>query len=123
LEDEGAEDESGLPFSLELTHYECVELALAIAQAEPPQEFRLQEDPISQTIYFSDLAWPLVYRFPVHRIGPSFHPQFPQRSQHICSATAIATIWCIFWRLASLRAPRRLRLSRTTPRPSSTLQN
>jgi hypothetical protein len=78
LQEERGENQGDPPFLLELAHYEWVELALAIAQEEPPMEdCRLQEDPLSQAIYLSELAWPLVYRFPVHRIGPSFQPRFP----------------------------------------------
>ena len=78
LQNERGQREDDPPFLLELAHYEWVELALAIAEAEPPAENpRLLEDPLSQTIYLSELAWPLAYRFPVHRIGPTLQPRSP----------------------------------------------
>ncbi len=78
LQDERAENKNDPAFLLELAHYEWVELALEIAEAEPPAESdRLLNDPLSQTIHLSDLAWPLVYEFPVHQIGPRFQPQYP----------------------------------------------
>lgn len=62
-------------FLLELAHYEWVELALAVAEAEaPPADETLAQDPLAGAIRLSDLAWPLAYRFPVHRIGPGFQP-------------------------------------------------
>lgn len=59
----------------ELAHYEYAELALAIAiaSAEPPAHDPdgdlLEGIPVS-----SPFAWPLAYRWPVHRIGPAFQP-------------------------------------------------
>jgi uncharacterized protein len=73
LQDERGRIDDDPPFLLELAHYEWVELALEIAEASPPEETpALLEDPLSQTIYLSELAWPLAYRFPVHRIGPDY---------------------------------------------------
>lgn len=78
LQGERGQKEEDPPFLLELAHYEWVELALLIAQASPPEENpALLEEPLSQTIYLSDLAWPLAYRFPVHRIGPHYVPTAP----------------------------------------------
>jgi uncharacterized protein len=78
LQDERGEVDTDPPFLLELAHYEWVELALLIAEtALPAQTSALLEDPLSQTIYLSELAWPLAYRFPVHRIGPDFRPRCP----------------------------------------------
>lgn len=61
------------PFLLELAHYEWVELALQIAQAQAPlhdpQGSLLDDAPV-----LSALAWPLAYRWPVHRIGPEYQP-------------------------------------------------
>lgn len=34
-------------------------------------------DPLGQTIHLSEVAWPLAYRFPVHRIGPDQQPSEP----------------------------------------------
>ena len=75
LQDERIQIESDPAFLLELAHYEWVELALLIAEtALPAENPQLLEDPLSQTICLSELAWPLAYRFPVHRIGPEFQP-------------------------------------------------
>ncbi len=64
------------PFLLELAHYEWVELALSL----DTHEFdALQCDPQGDLMrgipLLSPLAWPLAYRFPVHRISPDFQPQ------------------------------------------------
>jgi len=78
LQDERGRNEEDPPFLLELAHYEWVELALLTAEASPPEEnAALLEEPLSQTIYLSELAWPLAYRFPVHRIGPDYVPASP----------------------------------------------
>ena len=63
------------PFLLELCHYEWVELALAVAEEDLPEEGidpagDLQVEPV----VVSPLIWPLSYHFPVHKIGPSFQP-------------------------------------------------
>lgn len=60
------------PFLRELAHYEWVELELDIASAEvaEPGEF----DPLTTRLRLSPLARNLVYRYPVHRIGPAYQP-------------------------------------------------
>jgi uncharacterized protein len=64
----------------ELAHYEWVELALQISQARAPGA---PTDEVADTALLasqpriSPLAWPLAYRWPVHRIGPSFQPEVP----------------------------------------------
>jgi uncharacterized protein len=66
------------PFLLELAHYEWVELALDVADLEPdwsaidPNGDLLQAPPV-----VSPVAWPLSYRYPVHRIGPRYRPENP----------------------------------------------
>jgi hypothetical protein len=73
------------PFLLELAHYEWVELAVSLDErelsdtpAEPGGDL-LQGVPV-----LSPLAWPLSYRFPVHRIRPDFRPdQPPEQATHI----------------------------------------
>ena len=66
------------PFMLELAHYEWVELALSIDERELADE---PADPGGDLLegqpVLSPLAWPLTYRYPVHRIGPDFQPQEP----------------------------------------------
>jgi uncharacterized protein len=70
-----AGDSRDPPFLLELAHYEWVELALQISDAEPdaaridPDGDLLEGRPV-----VSPLAWNLTYRFPVHRIGPDLQP-------------------------------------------------
>jgi len=60
----------------ELAHYEWVELALQISDAEAPPH-----DPAGDVLtgipVLSPLAWPLAYAWPVHRIGPDFQPDAP----------------------------------------------
>jgi hypothetical protein len=66
------------PFLYELAHYEWSELALAIdehdlaAVAADPGGDLLEGVPV-----LSPLAWPLAYRFPVHRLGPEYSPVEP----------------------------------------------
>jgi hypothetical protein len=66
------------PFLLELAHYEWVELALQISDAEPD---RAGIDPTGDLLegrpVISPLAWNLTYRFPVYRIGPDHQPDAP----------------------------------------------
>lgn len=66
------------PFMLELAHYEWVELALSIDERELAEEPADPEgDLLAARPVLSPLAWPLGYRYPVHRIGPDFQPQEP----------------------------------------------
>ena len=66
------------PFLYELAHYEWVELALAVDEhdlasvAADPGGDLLEGVPV-----LSPLAWPLAYRFPVHRLGPEYQPDAP----------------------------------------------
>jgi len=63
-------------FIKELAHYEWVELALSVSDAEvEPRTINDDEDILLQTFNTSPLAWPLAYHFPVHQIGPDFQPQ------------------------------------------------
>jgi hypothetical protein len=70
------EDDPG--FLHELAHYEWVELALSLDEREP------QDDRVEPGLglldgipLLSPLAWPLSYRYPVHRIRPDYQPQEP----------------------------------------------
>jgi len=65
-------------FLLELAHYEWVELALSLEErthedidADPDGDLR------SGIPVLSPLAWPLSYRYPVHRIRPDYRPDTP----------------------------------------------
>lgn len=71
-------DGSWPPFMQELAHYEWVELALAIDQQEiETQEFDPAGNVLDEIPVISPVAWPLAYRYPVHRIGPDFQPSEP----------------------------------------------
>ena len=64
------------PFLLELAHYEWVELALSLAEAEAPLASpQLQQNPLQCTLSLSEVAWPLAYRFPVQRISRDYQPK------------------------------------------------
>ena len=62
-------------FMLELAHYEWVELALDVSQQDipshPPHEAHVLDD----MALISPLAWRLSYRYPVHKMGPSYVAQ------------------------------------------------
>ena len=66
------------PFLYELAHYEWAELALAVDEHElagvaaDPSGDLLDGVPV-----LSPLAWPLAYRFPVHRLGAEYQPSTP----------------------------------------------
>jgi len=63
------------PFLLELAHYEWIEIALQQDDREPGDiEADRDADLLEGVPLLSPLAWPLTYRFPVHRIGPKNRP-------------------------------------------------
>lgn len=64
-------------FLTELAHYEWVELALAISEEQAPDAAAPPADPLTVPLAVSPLAWPLAYRWPVHRIGPEHRPVAP----------------------------------------------
>ncbi|MDD5321427.1 MAG: putative DNA-binding domain-containing protein [Methylococcales bacterium] len=63
-----------LPFLLELAHYEWVEMALSIAKEEPVFNQQSLDNLPERAVAISPLAWPLVYQYPVQKIGPAFLP-------------------------------------------------
>ena len=66
------------PFIKELAHYEWVELALSIANAEFRQRHVAAEtDVLTLSLKRSPLAWLLAYQFPVHQIGINNQPAEP----------------------------------------------
>jgi hypothetical protein len=69
------------PFLLELMHYEWLELALAISDAQWNES---TIDPAGDLLEGKPVLSPLVhfhcYRYPVHRIGPDFTPKQPDAS-------------------------------------------
>lgn len=78
LEEERGEVPGDYPFLQELAHYEWVELAVSI---DPREVDDTPSDPEGDLLegvpVLSPLAWPLAYRFPVHRIGPDDLPAAP----------------------------------------------
>ena len=72
-------DRPGDPaFLLELAHYEWVELALSRDENElEDTEANSTGDLLEEVPVLSPLAWPLSYRYPVHRIRPGFEPEAP----------------------------------------------
>ncbi|HZH43268.1 MAG TPA: putative DNA-binding domain-containing protein [Lysobacter sp.] len=68
------------PFLPELAHYEWVELALQIAEPDADALHAAWHDDdalLDGAPVLSPLAWPLAYRWPVHRIGPDYRPHEP----------------------------------------------
>jgi hypothetical protein len=65
-------------FLTELAHYEWVELALSVLDAEPHTTKSIEHDDcLNHHFKTSPLAWPLAYNYPVHLIGPDFQPDSP----------------------------------------------
>lgn len=78
LQDHRGKRDGDPPFMLELAHYEWVELALTIDEREHSDVPADRDgDLLEGRPVLSPLAWPLSYRFPVHRIGKSFQPAEP----------------------------------------------
>ncbi len=62
------------PYLRELAHYEWVELGLALSEAEALPPTRLATERLRESeLRLSPLAWPLRYRYPVHRLGAEGH--------------------------------------------------
>lgn len=85
LQDQRKDRPGDPPFLLELAHYEWVELALSTDENElddvvaNPAGDLMKEVPV-----ISPLAWPLSYRYPVHRIKPGFDPgAHPEEATHL----------------------------------------
>lgn len=85
LQDDRKEREDDPGFLLELAHYEWVELALSLDERDPASIVVGHDgDLLSGRPLLSPLAWPLSYRYPVHRIGPDFRPaQPPEEPTHL----------------------------------------
>ena len=73
----GVEDAAiDLPFLPELAHYEWVELALSLDDTELAEvAHEPGGDLLAGVPVPSPLAWPLAYRWPVHRLAPGSLPQ------------------------------------------------
>ncbi|MDB4363481.1 putative DNA-binding domain-containing protein [Pseudomonadales bacterium] len=68
------------PFLLELARYEWAESALFLADAEiPPTYISHAGDTaiIEGVPHLSPLAWPMVFNYPVHKIGQHYQPHQP----------------------------------------------
>ena len=64
------------PFMRELAHYEWVELALSLLDEKIDETTICADGDLLEGMpVISPLAWPLNYRFPVHKITPDFQPQ------------------------------------------------
>ena len=78
LQEEYKATDEDFPFLLELAHYEYIELALSISEAEndldgvDPDGDLLASVPVK-----SELAWAFAYQYPVHRISIDFQPDTP----------------------------------------------
>lgn len=78
--DEGKVEEWEPDYLLELCHYEWVELALDTSDQAIPANETDFVDTLNTCFCLSPLVWRLSYRYPVHRISPSFQPQAPLQS-------------------------------------------
>jgi uncharacterized protein len=66
------------PFLQELLHYEWVELALSLDLADLDTIAVNREGNLLEGVpVLSPLAWPLAYKYPVHRISETFRPATP----------------------------------------------
>lgn len=71
--------ESDPAFILELAHYEWIELAASIAEAEIElDKIDTNGDFLEGIPVLSPLVWPLNYQYPVHKISPEFQPENPE---------------------------------------------
>lgn len=78
LNNERGDREDDPPFLLELAHYEWVELAISVEEADPPPESPAAlATPLEVRPFLARTAWPLVYRYPVQRIGRDYQPDEP----------------------------------------------
>ena len=85
LQDHRQDHESDPPFMLELAHYEWVELALTLDEAEADDiEVNPEGDLLNGIPVLSPLAWPLSYQYPVHQIRADFQPDSaPDKATHL----------------------------------------
>jgi hypothetical protein len=78
LQEEYEPQDGDLPFLLELAHYEYVELALSISEAENDLTgVNPDGDLLAATPVKSELTWAYAYQYPVHRISMQFQPNEP----------------------------------------------
>lgn len=78
LEHEHVATANDYPFLLELAHYEWAELALSVSpEQDDMSRIDADGDLLEGVPVKSVLAWSLQYKFPVHRISPTFKPETP----------------------------------------------
>lgn len=66
------------PFTVELAHYEWIEIPILRGTLEVPDTMTTEGvDFLTQHPVVSNLAAVLTYQYPVHQLGPSFTPQEP----------------------------------------------
>ena len=72
------------PWLVELAHYEWVELALSVFDEDTDdQAFNPDGHLLESVPRLSPLAWPLAYRYAVHRIGPDQLPEKEEPTQFV----------------------------------------
>jgi hypothetical protein len=78
LQNHRQDHEDDPPFILELAHYEWIELALSLDEADFDDfEVDPEGDLVKGIPVLSPLAWPLSYQYPVHQIRVDFQPDAP----------------------------------------------
>ena len=65
------------PFTAELAHFEALDLALYISEAEPPPKPVPEAQLGDAALALSPLAAPLAYAYPVHKLNADFTPDAP----------------------------------------------
>lgn len=85
LQDQRKANPDDPPFMLELAHYEWVELALSLDEAEYDETgLDTEGDMMNGIPVLSPLAWPLSYQYPVHRIREDYQPESaPENPSHL----------------------------------------
>ncbi len=85
LQQERTPEHGDLPFMLELAHYEYVELAVAIGDADgQPVDFDPNGNILQGRPLVAPTVWNLTYQWPVHSIGPDYLPEaMPQDPTHL----------------------------------------
>ncbi len=75
LAEERAANDTDPRFLHELAHYEWVELALGVEETTlEDADCDPDGDLLAGKPVLSPLAWPLAYRYPVHRLSPDYQP-------------------------------------------------
>ncbi len=85
LQNERSPDKNDPAGLIELAHYEWVELALHVSdETISMHNIDANGDLLKQHPVFSPLAWPLIYQFPVHTMGPDNLPkEAPEQASYL----------------------------------------